>query len=1191
MDRERYENSKYYEDWYKQQEAYYQNYPYADPRAYYDYYRQYGHSRQDSGYLAEMAYYDSNKSASYIDPNMSSADYYQQYDDFDRRSQHSSYVDDRDRSRSGSRLGYEESDGYSERSDDAVARQRLTPHKFRMPHTLATLTPSGALLKVLPNSPEDGQPARVELHDVQGFLGSSAEMEEMRAFPGPLVKSETHKKDVIIFCQNKIKECKADYELVDKSSAVLLWELNVLLIRQNGTVVGTDIADLLLADYQREHDDEPVEQLDDVAPVSPSGKEEDEESKAAETTEVVTENRTVINRKTLLSEEQVTKKFRDLLLYGHKKDALDWSMKHHSWGHALFLASKMDARTYANVMTRFANSLALNDPLQTLYQLMSGRQPGSVTSVADHNWGDWRPHLAMILSNGSGRSDLDQRSITSLADTLAASGCLHAAHFCYLMADVGFGTYKKKMSKLVLIGSNHRLPLQQFATNEAVHCTEVYEYAMSLSNPQFVLPGLQAYKFMYACRLAEFGFLQEALHYCEVLTRAFQPAPALYSENLVAQVYELGSRLKYHDPHYTHGEGEITYMADPDWLTNLSSICTAFKIGTIHHIEETEANAPWTGEAVSQPTSESVSTSTSVQDDMNMMTSEHYAQEQVHQYQSHSRHTSGQQQVYEQTGAPGPTDGAGYDYSQYNQYYQQQQQGQYFTPPGNYGEGYAGSSAEQQVAAASEHSASAPSSPRTPVADTTGGAGFDYYGMATQQYRYRESPRDEGGHSAYAGIYYTPPESPRSTTTLTASSPEPGKKVESPTEHKKKEHKKHDKRGWFGGIFNFGGFKGKNEMKLPEDKNPSIVWDATKNRWVNQDGDDEEEKPFAPPPKDSDMMGGSMGPYDPLPAVPVPAAYDPVLTPAVPAASYTQQQGLDANQQAPQPTPAPPAGGVNRFKMRGGKGPRSKYVDVLNPTGAPSSGQQSIAPPNLFPTNTSSPMNFFVPTPVSAESTGDSGAVDYVGLAQASTTDAASHPHADSQPQVANPAQDGNVQSYYQDGHAQGTNAYAPQGVPGYAPSPATDVPPSPGATPQQHNHEVAPPGGQNYAPAHDVYAQPVLQQPPAIGNPGSRPGSSTGPDSPLVHQWYTQRTRTSSISMPDEEPGERDDAELSRASSQSSLSSEVQRYMVPDKKSEPAAPPGPTLFDPAQFTAPITNYAQQPTGRMKYGQRRAYPR
>ena len=54
-------------------------------------------------------------------------------------------------------------------------------------------------------------------------------------------------------------------------------------------------------------------------------------------------------------------------------------MKSGLWGHALLLASKTDARTHAHVMLRFANSLAINDPLQTLYQLMSDRQPASVT--------------------------------------------------------------------------------------------------------------------------------------------------------------------------------------------------------------------------------------------------------------------------------------------------------------------------------------------------------------------------------------------------------------------------------------------------------------------------------------------------------------------------------------------------------------------------------------------------------------------------------------------------------------------------------------------------------------------------------------------------------------------------------------------------------------------------------------------
>lgn len=38
----------------------------------------------------------------------------------------------------------------------------------------------------------------------------------------------------------------------------------------------------------------------------------------------------------------------------------------------------------------------------------------------------------------------------------ASKGLIDAAHFCYLMAQVGFGVYTKKTAKLVLIGSNHR---------------------------------------------------------------------------------------------------------------------------------------------------------------------------------------------------------------------------------------------------------------------------------------------------------------------------------------------------------------------------------------------------------------------------------------------------------------------------------------------------------------------------------------------------------------------------------------------------------------------------------------------------------------------------------------------------------------------------------------------------------------
>lgn len=57
---------------------------------------------------------------------------------------------------------------------------------------------------------------------------------------------------VIHFCNQKINAIRKSKpyvdHIVDRESYILLWELLVLLLRQNGHVTGTDIAELLLKD-------------------------------------------------------------------------------------------------------------------------------------------------------------------------------------------------------------------------------------------------------------------------------------------------------------------------------------------------------------------------------------------------------------------------------------------------------------------------------------------------------------------------------------------------------------------------------------------------------------------------------------------------------------------------------------------------------------------------------------------------------------------------------------------------------------------------------------------------------------------------------------------------------------------------------------------------------------------------------
>lgn len=97
----------------------------------------------------------------------------------------------------------------------------------------------------------------------------------------------------------------------------------------------------------------------------------------------------------------------------------------------------------------------------------------------------------MILSNSIQRPELNCKAITQLGDTLLNRGSLYAAQFCYLMAEVGFGKQGDPSTKLVLLGSDHRKPFPQFVTNEAVHMTEIYEFACSLNDQGFHISEFQ----------------------------------------------------------------------------------------------------------------------------------------------------------------------------------------------------------------------------------------------------------------------------------------------------------------------------------------------------------------------------------------------------------------------------------------------------------------------------------------------------------------------------------------------------------------------------------------------------------------------------------------------------------------------------------------------------------------------------
>ncbi|KAM9518869.1 protein transport protein Sec16A isoform 6-T7 [Salvelinus alpinus] len=858
----------------------------------------------------------------------------------------------------------------------------ITPEKYSVSHRCARFGPGGQLIQVLPNLPSAGQPALVEIHNMETMLQDTPDQSELRSFPGPLLKEETHKVDVIKFSQNKGLECARNNDLLDKDSAALLWDFIVLLCRQNGTVVGTDIADLLLKEHRSvwlpgkspneanliDFNNEPLARAEEEPGTGPL-------SLLSDTFMTVPEN---------VGKE--TERFRELLLFGRKKDALEAAMKGALWGHALLLASKMDSRTHARVMTRFANSLPINDPLQTVYQLMSGRMPASATCCGDEKWGDWRPHLAMVLSNLTHTLDLDTRTITTMGDTLASKGLTDAAHFCYLMAQVGLGVFTKKSTKMVLIGSNHSLSFFQFASNEAIQRTEAYEYAQSLGSQPCSLPNFQVFKLIYACRLAEAGLCAQAFHYCEVISRSVLMQPSYHSPVFTSQLIQMSEKMRFFDPQLKE-KADQELFNEPEWLIHLRQLDGQMRTGVIAYnadrdtpqqydcstpnseLDQTSPPEPYAqpldmvGHTSDNPLMTSLmpgppqqgvqlmppAPPTILQD--GMVSQPPHPNEGVQFYpvppslpgppgqiplSGFPPQGSGFVQPY-QPQQPQPDKNDMFPGAQHQQMAPPQHQQQMMPPPQHQQQMMPPQMQQPQKMPSDDYQLTGPPELQPPPMSTspqrnTFTPQMDFYDQMAHM-----GPGRRSRTTSQSSMQMQPPG--RRSRTMSESSTHSGgrersnsaAKQSSPPppsipEQAKKDSPKKGGGGGGGGWLNWLYRKGKNEAHLPDDKNKSIVWDEKKQKWVNLDEPEEEYKPPPPPPSGFPKMLG-----------PIPGQGGP----------------------GGPPTGGPP---VNMFSRRAGT--KSRYVDVLNPGGPRAKpGGSAPAPSDFFAPLAPMPMpaNLFVP--------------------------------------------------------------------------------------------------------------------------------------------------------------------------------------------------------------------------------------
>lgn len=475
----------------------------------------------------------------------------------------------------------------------------MTPKKFQSLHGFVKLS-NGVMATIDTINGYSVKIENVPLQDKARRLYQS--------FPGPLIRNVSHKKTVIEFCEEKLKQEKIVGP--QRASYSLLWGYLILMLRQNGNYTEGDISELLMKNADEfkttldsaASDDVKNATNEDVTDVS-----ENEDNAASEkNSNSASQSQVETSTTSGMSDKVVIHKFRDYLLYGNINDALDFATDNNLWGHALFLASKVDRRQHANVMLKFANKLPYNDPLQTLYQIMSGRMPACVTHL-DDKWGDWRPHLAMIISNCTDKPELVKRSIMALGDTLANRGDVFGSQFCYLLVEPHFTEYCDD-GKMVLLGSSHQKPFREFASDDAIIMTEVYEFARSLSDEHFFVPSLQKFKFLLAGRMLDYGMQLKCLLYMEQMSKCIAADPNLFEKSFIAKVYELADRLKFYDPvmeksyedNFNNNGLEAT--EDQKWLQDLAVLLQSYDEPSMNYqpVQEQTPQHSSTGEVYNQ---------------------------------------------------------------------------------------------------------------------------------------------------------------------------------------------------------------------------------------------------------------------------------------------------------------------------------------------------------------------------------------------------------------------------------------------------------------------------------------------------------------------------------------------------------------------------------------------------------------
>ncbi|KAK6584680.1 hypothetical protein PZA11_002904 [Diplocarpon coronariae] len=266
------------------------------------------------------------------------------------------------------------------------------------------------------------------------------------------------------------------------------------------------------------------------------------------------------------------------LLRGDREKAVWDAVDKRLWAHAMLISNTVSKDLYKKVAQEFIQKevkiIGDNvEPLAALYEIFAGNFEESIDELvplsaragfqmvstsnavgpskdAMDGLDRWRETLGLVLSN---RSSEDSQALNALGKLLSGYGRAEAAHICFLFARSLsiFGGVDDPQASIVLVGSDQlRQPHDFDRELEPVLLSEVFEYGTSLSSTSTIAissPHLAVYKLQHAKILAEYGFRDKALQYCEAvgtsITSQTRRSP-YHHALLVSELEDLSKRLK-----------------------------------------------------------------------------------------------------------------------------------------------------------------------------------------------------------------------------------------------------------------------------------------------------------------------------------------------------------------------------------------------------------------------------------------------------------------------------------------------------------------------------------------------------------------------------------------------------------------------------------------------------------------------